>query len=420
VALALVAVVIGACTPTPNPPPGSSSPSAASAAPSTSPDAAAASAGASTPPSLAPAGLSGELTVWHPYPADPGNELAAFNAALAGVQAANPELIVNVVGVPAAELVSRYQQNVATGSGPDLFVGSNRDLRTLADADATIPLDAILGEGLAGKTEVAVAGSTVDGQVRMVPGSVTAAGLLYDGARVAMVPTTTDELLAAVEAEQIKLGLLSGSAGAEQLYGLWAAFGGRLFDEAGRCVADQGGAADALAYAGALKKAGARFFPRTGDLRDAFLTGEVDMIIDSPAGAQRFRTAIPGLAGAALPTGPVGPARPMVGVDGWQVSPNSTTPDLAAAFALAMTDVAAGQGFVDGAGYIPANVDNTMADPFAQAVAATVDLAYLRPQGSAASAFREEFAKALKRVLDSDDDPTEAVKDACAAMNEAS
>jgi arabinogalactan oligomer/maltooligosaccharide transport system substrate-binding protein len=109
----------------------------------------------------------------------------------------------------------------------------------------------------------------------------------------------------------------------------------------------------------------------------------------------------------------------MVDVECWYVSPNSPSPDLAASFAQAMTDVAAEGVFAARAGHIPAHPGTAIDDPIAEAIAATIAPAGIRPQGATADAFRAAFTEALEGVLNDGDDPADAVSEACTQMNEA-
>jgi arabinogalactan oligomer/maltooligosaccharide transport system substrate-binding protein len=405
-----LALSIAACTPTPPSPPTSSSPPPGSATPSASP---------ASSPSAAITGLEGELTIWHPYPDVPGLELAALDEVLDRVRTANPGLVVNVLAIPADTMIARYLADVATGSGPDLMLADNRALAAMIEAGAIVELDAGTRDRLAEVSGVAITGASAGGSLWLIPASLVAAGMLYDSATIPTPPATTEALLSAVGGGRAKVGLLGGADGTELLSAWWPAFGGRLLDDAGACVADQGGVADAFAYLASLKEAGATFFSDRASLADAFLAGEVDLIFDIPAAAAGYRERKPTIAGAAFPPGPAGPAVPMVDVEGWYVSPNSPSPDLAASFAQAMTDVAAEGVFAARAGHIPAHPGTAIDDPIAEAIAATIAPAGIRPQGATADAFRAAFTEALEGVLNDGDDPADAVSEACTQMNEA-
>jgi len=192
----------------------STAPSAApaSTAPSTAPE-------STAPESQAPAGLAGELTIWHSYSSGAGTELDALNEVLATVEAANPDLKVTVLEVPFADIYNKYNADAATGAGPDLFIAPNDSLGFQAREGVIADLDAALAGKLDGKTETAVNGSMVDGKLYMVPESLKAVALFYDGASLTTPPATTDALLAGVKDGSIKAGFFGSKDGAYHNFG---------------------------------------------------------------------------------------------------------------------------------------------------------------------------------------------------------
>lgn len=392
----------------------------ASTAPSTAPESTAPTTAPESvaPESQAPAGLAGELTLWHSYSSGAGTELDALNEILAGVQAANPDLKVTLLEVPFADLYNKYNADAATGAGPDLFIAPNDSLGFQAREGVIADLDTALAGKLEGIGDVAVSGSKVDGKLFMVPESLKAVAMFYDTAKVATPPATTEALLAAVKDGSVKAGFLGGT-NAYHNFGWWAAFGGKLMDDAGKCVADQGGVADSLAYLQELQTAGAKFYPAYDDMANAFKAGDVDLIIDGPWASGGYKTSVPALGVAPMPAGPSGPAQPLTGVDGWYINPSTADVQLAVDFALAMTTVDAQQIFVDKAGHIPANTSITITDPITQGFADAVATGFPRPQVKELDNFWGNFGNALQLTLETDADPVKAVADACAAMNTA-
>jgi arabinogalactan oligomer/maltooligosaccharide transport system substrate-binding protein len=371
------------------------------------------------PESEAPAGLAGELTIWHSYSSGAGTELEALNQVLESVQAANPDLTVDVLEVPFNDLFNKYNADAATGAGPDLFIAPNDSLGFQAREGVIADLDAALAGKLEGISEVAVNGSKVDGKLYMVPESLKAVAAFYDTAKIATPPATTDELLAGVTDGSINAGFFGGVNGLYHNFGWWAAFGGQLMDESGTCIADQGGVAEAYAYLAELQEAGATFYPNYDDMANAFKAGDIDYIVDGPWATGGYKTDVPTLGVAPLPNGPSGPAQPLTGVDGWYINPSTADLDLAVNFALAMTTPEAQQTFVDVAGHIPANTSVTVTDPITQGFADAVATGYPRPQVQALDNFWANFGNSQQLILESGADPTQAVADACAAMNEA-
>jgi arabinogalactan oligomer / maltooligosaccharide transport system substrate-binding protein len=408
-----VAIIAAAC-----------SSSGATTAPSSAPESTAPSAApeSSAPESQAPAGLAGELTIWHSYSSGAGTELDALNevlALVAGPGSANPDLTVNVLEVPFNDLFTKYNTDAATGGGPDLFIAPNDSMGQQSRDEVIADLTDALAGKLDGKTETAVAGAKVGDRIFMVPESLKAVGLFYDSASLATPPATTDALLAGVKDGSIKAGFFGGNNGLYHNFGWWAAFGGQLMDDTGKCIADQGGVSDAYAYLVELQDAGAKFYPNYDDMANAFKAGDLNLIVDGPWATGGYKESVAGVASAPIPAGPTGPARPFSGVDGWYINPSTTDLDLAVEFALQMTDVAGEQIFVDKAGHIPANSANTITDPITQGFADAVATGYPRPQIPQLDNFWGNFGTAQQKILESGGDPVAEVAAACAAMNEA-
>ena len=370
------------------------------------------------PESQAPAALAGDITLWHTYSSGAGTELNALNEILASVQAANPDLKVTVLEVPFADIFNKWNADVATGAGPDLFIAPNDSLGFQAREGVIADLDAALTGKLTDIVPVAVDGSKVDGKLYMVPESLKAVAAYYDTAKIATPPATTDALLAGVKDGTIKAGFYGGTA-AYHNFGWWAAFGGKLMDDTGKCIADTTGVVDAYAYLAELQAAGAKFYPNYDDMANAFKAGDIDYIVDGPWASGGYKESVPTVGVAPMPAGPVGPSQPLTGVDGWYINPNSANLDLATQFALAMTTKDAQQTFVDVAGHIPANGTITITDPITQGFADAVANGFPRPQVKELDNFWGNFGNALQLVLESGEDPQKAVTDACAAMNEA-
>lgn len=374
------------------------------------------------PESQAPAALSGELTIWHSYSSGAGTELEALNqvlATVAGPGSANPDLTVNVLEVPFGDLFTKYDTDAGTGGGPDLFIAPNDSMGRQSRDGVIADLTAALEGKLDGKTETAVNGSKVGDALFMVPESLKAVGLFYDSAKIATPPATTDELLAGVTDGSIKAGFFGGPDGLYHNFGWWAAFGGRLMDDSGKCVADQGGVADAYAYLVSLQDAGATFYTAYDDMANDFKAGTIDLIVDGPWATGGYKEAVPEVKSAPMPAGPSGPAQPLAGVDGWYINPATADLQLAVDFALQMTDEDAEQVFVDTAGHIPANTANTITDPITQGFADAVATGFPRPQVEQLDNFWGNFGTAQQKILESDGDPAAEITAACAAMNQA-
>jgi arabinogalactan oligomer/maltooligosaccharide transport system substrate-binding protein len=393
----------------------------ATTAPSAAASTEASAAASEAPASAGPAGLTGEVTLWHSYGSG-GGETGALNSVLDAVRAANPDLTINVVEQPFDQIFNKWRTDVAAGEGADLFIAPNDSLGQDAREESLLNLDSYLASNaaLTGYLPVALDGSKVDGTFFMVPESLKAVGLWYDKSALPNPPTTSDELLAGVTDGSIKIGI---NQGVYHQFGWTGAFGGTLMDATGKCTADQGGFADAFAYLKSLKDAGATFNTDGNALKTDFQTGKLNAIIDGPWQTADFRTALGDkLAVTTIPAGPSGPANPFTGTDGWYINPNldADQAQLAVNVALALTAPESEQVFVDDAGHVPANPAVTITDPITQGFADAAAGGLPRPQNAQFNNWWGPFGDALNKVIDTGADPAQAITDACALMNEAS
>jgi arabinogalactan oligomer/maltooligosaccharide transport system substrate-binding protein len=381
---------------------------------STAPESTAPESGAPASPSGEP--LSGELTLWHSYGSG-GGETGAFIKALGRVTEANKDLKVNVVEQPFSDIFTKWTTDVSAGGGPDMFIAPNDNLFSQSDAGVLADLDSYLtGDALAGFNPVAVEGSKVNGKFFMVPESLKAVAMWYDSSAVTTPPTTADALLAAVKDGSVKLGL---NQNAYHGFGFSGAFGGTLMDDTGKCIADQGGWADAYKFQADLKAAGAKFYTDGNALKQDFQTGALNAVIDGPWQTADFKSALGDkLAVAPIPAG-AAPANPLTGTDGWYINPNSPNIDLAVALALQMVQGEQAQIMTTDAGHVPAAPDITIADPIVQGFADAAAGGLPRPQRAEFNNYWGPFGDGLNLVLDKGDDPTTVIANACQTMNEA-
>jgi arabinogalactan oligomer/maltooligosaccharide transport system substrate-binding protein len=404
-ALGALAIVVGACSSGATPTPSSSGTAPSQPAPSTA-------------ESTAPAALSGELTIWHSYGSGAGTEAAALKTVTDKIKAANPDLKLTIQDIKFDDLFKKFELEAASGGGPDLFIAPNDSLGKEARAGLFLDVTSMLDGKLGNDSDVSVAGSKVDGKLYMVPESLKAVAMYYDKSKIATPPATTDALLAGVKDGSIKAGFDAHSS--YHSFGWWAAFGGKLMDDSGKCVADTTGVADAYKYFQELQTAGAKWYDKYDDLASDFKSGKIDLIVDGPWASGGYKDALKdNLAVAPIPAGPKGAAAPLTGVDGWYINTNAKDPELAVNFALEMVKPENEQVFVDTAGHIPADKTIQITDPITQKFAEAVATGFPRPQVPELDNFWGNFDNALNLVIQKNEDPTKAATDACAAMNTA-
>ncbi len=369
------------------------------------------------PESMAPETepLVGEITLWHSYGSG-GGETGAFQKALGAILVANKDLKVNVVEQPFSDIFNKWNVDVAAGGGPDMFVAPNDSLFSQADAGVLLNLDTALAGQLEGFNQVAIDGSKVDGSFYMVPESLKAVAMWYDSSAIATPPADLTALLAGVTDGSIKLGL---NQNAYHSFGLSGAFGGQLMDDTGKCIADQGGFAEAFKYQADLKAAGAKFYTDGNALKQDFQTGALNAVIDGPWQTADFTKALgEKLAVAAIPPGTAA-ANPLTGTDGWYINPNSANTDLAIKLALQLVGTASEQIMTSDAGHVPAAPGVTIDSPIVQGFADAAAAGLPRPQRAEFNNYWGPFGDGLNLVLDKGEDPTTVVANACKTMNEA-
>ena len=394
---------------------------AATTAPTTAPStpAPATVAPATTAPTEAPKTLEGTLEIWHTYASGAGTEKETYDAIVADIMAKNPGLkitttVQNFFG--AGNIFDKWALEVGASGGPDMFIAPNDSLGSQVRSNLLQPLDALAGDKLGGFAPLAVDGCKVDGKLYCIPESLKAVGMYYDKTAVPNPPKTVDELLAGVKDGTLKVGFSQGSY---HNFGFWAAFGGKLMDDTGKCTAATTGVDKAFQLFKDLKAAGAQYYPDYAKFADAFGQGQLNVIVDGPWASGGYAKALGDkLAVTALPAGPAGPSQPLTGTDGWYINPNSANQELAVTVAL-MISTEYEQQFVDKAGHIPAVTSATISDPITKGFAEAVANGFPRPQVKELDNFWSNFDNALNLVLDKGTDPMAAVTEACAKMDAA-
>ena len=366
-------------------------------------------------PAAAPSEAKGEVTLWHAYQTGSAEE-QALTTLIGNAQKQFPGLTINVLQIPFDQIFNKWQTEVAAGGGPDMFVAPNDDLGNLARGKLVMELDALLAGKLDNIVQVGVDGMKVDGKLYGVPKSAKAVALYYNKSLIDKPPATMDELMAAVKGGK----KLVDVQGAYHLFGFFGAFGGKLLDDSGKCVADQGGFAEAMQYMVDLKKAGAIFEPDYGKAETLFRNGEAAMFVNGPWALGDYKKDLGDKLGVApMPKGK-GPAGPLNGIDGFYINPNSQNAQAAVDLALFLTGKDSAQIYTDKAGHVPIRTDVKAADPLVAAFAEASAGGIPRPQSKEFANYWTPFGDMFTKVLEGASTPEQGIKDACAAMNSAS
>jgi arabinogalactan oligomer/maltooligosaccharide transport system substrate-binding protein len=112
-----------------------------------------------------------------------------------------------------------------------------------------------------------------------------------------------------------------------------------------------------------------------------FTEGTVAAITNGNWAMGDYRAALGDKLGVApLPAGPAGEAAPLLGVDGFYFSPNSTNQEAALEVALYLTGKNAQEIMMNEAGHVPANTTVEVTDPLIQSLLDAFENGYVRPQ----------------------------------------
>jgi arabinogalactan oligomer/maltooligosaccharide transport system substrate-binding protein len=297
-----------------------------------------------------------------------------------------------------------------------MFTAPNDELGNEVRANLLMALDSKLQGKLDKVAPLGVDGLKVNGKLYGVPMLFKAVALYYNKDKVPTPPKTSDELLNLVKSGKT----LVQNQNAYHLFGWSTAFGGNLMDSSGKCVADQGGWADAFQYQLQLKQAGTRFETDGGRADTSFRGGQVDMIINGPWVLGDYKKDLGSKLGVApMPAGPKGKAGPLTGVDGWYINNSAKNVDGAIALALALTTAESQKVYADVAGDVPVRTDVTVSDPLVKAFSDASATGFARPQSVEFGNYWTPFGDAVTKILEGKTTPQAGISDACKAMNTA-
>lgn len=329
-------------------------------------------------PTAAPAPV--EVTFWHAYGTGSAEEIAlAKNLAQAAIDM--PDIKINVLQVPFNDIYNKYRTDVAAGGGPDMFIAPNDSLGDDARAGLVADITALAAGKFDGVNQLGIDGMTVDGVLYGVPESLKAVALWYNKDLLPTPPATTDDLKALMEGgTQVAI-----SFGCYHDFGFFGAFGGKIFDDSWKVIADQGtGVVDAMTYLNDLYQIAKTnsWTKNDSDGLAVFQEGKAALITNGNWAMGDYKTALGDkLAVTALPAGPVGPATPFLGVDGFYLNPNSQVQEAALKVALYLSNASSQTVMMNEAGHVPVRTDVTITDPLIQGLVDAFNKgATIRPQ----------------------------------------
>ena len=318
------------------------------------------------------------ITLWHAYGPDT-SEGMALQKILKDAQVDLPNIKVAAILIPYNEISTKYQDEVSAGNGPDMFIVPNDWLGEHARAGLIADITDLASGDLARYSSLAINGMSVDGKLYGIPESFKGVVFWYDKTIIKSPPASMASLKTIMQAGTP----ISISYGCYHHWGFYGAFGGQIFDENWRFVADQSGVTEAMTYLDELYQISRRngWPTNDGDGLVPFSEGQVAAITNGNWAMNDYRNALGDkLAVAPLPAGPGGPSRPMLGVDGFYFNPNSQRLQSAVRLALYLTGQKAQVTMMNEAGHVPVNTTVSISDPLISGLVKAFQTGYLRPQ----------------------------------------
>lgn len=367
-------------------------------------------------PTEPPAAEQTEVTFWHAYGTGSAEEVA-LTSLLEQAAADLPQYKINVLQVPFNDIFNKYRTDVAAGGGPDMFIAPNDSLGDDVRAGLIADITALAEGKLEGVNQLGIDGMSLDGKLYGIPETLKAVVFWYNTELLPTPPANTDELKALMEEGKY----VAFSYGCYHHYGYFDAFGGKIFDENWKVIADQGtGVTDAITYLNELYQISKTngWSKNDSDGLAPFSEGQAVAITNGNWAMGDYKKALGDkLAVTALPEGPAGPATPMLGVDGFYFNPNSTNQEAALEVALYLTNAASQTHMMNEAGHVPVRTDVEITDPLIQGLVDAFNKgATIRPQVPELGKYWSNFC-GTDQVFEAGMDPAEWVKTATEAAN---
>lgn len=296
--------------------------------------------------------IGGRIVLWH---TDDATTSAILDDLTQRFMEINPQVRVSSVAVPPDAMLRRYREAAALSLGPDIFIGDSTWIRDLAADDLIQPLDP-RAINLERYLSVALENMRLDEAVYGVPYALAPLALYYNAGLVPQPADTLEQLLAhAAEG----LGTAMTTQFDRALWGVQA-YGGQLFGADGRLALDQGAFASWLTWMNSAQNSTGMFLNADrATLQRLFTTERVAYYVGTPADLPSLRADMPNadIRVATLPSGPGGPAGPLLHLSAFMFNSASAPANHRAALLLAdfLTNNANSLRLARETGHVPAN-----------------------------------------------------------------
>lgn len=325
-----------------------------------------------------------------------------------------PDVTINIVDVSPSEFYEQYVTALETDeSPPDIFTGSNQQLRQLAREERILNISGLIDADFLQRFIPLVEQSLLyQGNVYGIPISVDVMALYYNPTLVDDPPGVMDDLLAIADPEQ-QIAIPIGFE--ESFWGI-AAFGETsettMFDEEGHLILGQMGLTEWLAWLkNAQNQPGIVLSTQKSELETMFLEEQAAFLVGDISQLETIRTTLGDekMRVLQLPSG-----SPLIKVDSLLINP-FTSPDkqeAALRFAQFMTDSDIQTLLLEKATKIPTNINiNTGRYPLIEAFIQQANVATVIPNRREMNAVLEWGDVVYEQVLEHNISPANAVDD---------
>jgi maltose-binding protein MalE len=365
-------------------------------------------------------GLDGRVLLWHAWQ-EPESE--ALLGIVERYRELNPDVQVQVRDFADEEaMLDAFATASASGLGPDLFLAASTHLRKLANSGQIADIhNEVSPDVLARYVPSALATLESNGALYGLPESQNTMVLFYNRNLVDAPPADLDEMLDQLEEGAL---VLMGTNFIDAFWGVQA-FGGRLFDENGQIILDQGGFANWLAYLrDARDLPGMIMDSNRQVLLQRFAEGGVEYYVGKASELVQLQAALGEAAVgiAPLPQGPLGPAGPFMETRAFFFSrvSSSNQRDLALDLAAFVTNAEQNASLLREASHVPANQDvriNPRLNPLVNAIARQARTAIPLPTDQTMQTVLDLAGDVYVRVLEGITAPAEAAVETTRAVN---
>lgn len=359
------------------------------------------------------------ILLWHMWN---GPDEAALDNLLARFQEIYPDISVISIRFDADELQEQFAITTERGLGPDLLIGSQLWTPALAQQNLIRPVEE-LGLDLSTYQADVLDTLRIDGTLYGVPLALQTSALYYNKTLVAEPAATLDKLL---EDASNGHGVAVSTRFEDAFWGVQT-FGGRLLDEQGRVVLNQGGFANWLDWLlDAQNVPNVVLSNDPAELRSLFEEGTLAYYVGPSSELLRLQDALgaDALGVATLPAGPNDSAGPFLTVEPFFLSTASSQAQAERAVLLArfLSNAEQQRRLAQQTGRIPANPQVRINRRIAPAVASFLDQSRtavplrLIPQMFQAIAQGQE---AYAQVLEGLAPPADVAQELTARVNDA-